>query len=158
MKNRKKIYTSKEDALKKLQRYCAYQDRYHQEVRNKLLHLGIYGDDLEEIMAELISDGFLNEERYACSFARGKFRLKAWGRNRIVLELKKKNVSPYCIKKALKEIDESDYVEKLKLVLEKKAAQLSESDPWKKRNKVAQYAISRGFESHLVFELVNAMD
>jgi regulatory protein len=76
----KSSYVSKEDALKKLQRYCAYQDRCHQEARRKLLDLGIYGDDLEEIISELISDNFLNEERFARSFARGKFRIKGWGK------------------------------------------------------------------------------
>lgn len=157
MKNQERKYISREDALKKLQRYCAYQDRCHQEVRNKLLNLGIYGDELEEIIIELIADNFLNEERYACSFARGKFRIKSWGRIRIKQELKRKKVSAYCIKKAMEEIEESDYLEKLKLVLDKKAAQLSEADPWKKRTKLAQYAIGRGFESQLVFELVNAM-
>lgn len=156
MKNPERKYISREDGLKKLQRYCAYQDRCHQEVRSKLLDLGIFGDELEEIMSELIADNFLNEERFARSFARGKFRIKSWGRNRIIEELKKKKISAYCIKKALEEIDEEDYLEKLKAVITKKSEQLNEPDPWKKRTKIAQYAISRGFESQLVFEMVKA--
>ena len=156
MKNPQRKYISREDALKKLQRYCAYQDRCHQEVRTKLLNLGIYGDELEEIIVELISDNFLNEERFARSFARGKFRIKNWGRNRITQELKKKRISEYCIKKAMEEIEEDEYLEKLQMVLFKKSEQLSEPDPWKKRTKLAQHAIRKGFESQLVFELVKA--
>ena len=91
----KKKYLSKEDALKKLQRYCAYQDRCHQEVRSKLLDLGIYGHDLEEVIVALIEDNFLNEERFARSFTRGKLRIKHWGRNKILQELKKKNI--FCL-------------------------------------------------------------
>ena len=86
---------SKDDALKKLQRYCAYQERCHQEVRQKLLDLGIYGDDLEDIIAELITDNFLNELRFAQIYAGGKFRIKKWGRHRIRQELKKRKYRKY---------------------------------------------------------------
>ena len=127
MKKAKK-YISQEDALAKLQRYCAYQDRCHQEVRTKLLNLGIYGDDLEEIMADLISENFLNEERYARSFARGKFRMKKWGRNRIRQELKMRNISAYCLRKAMTEIEEEDYLKTLKEVISKKDSLLKEGD------------------------------
>lgn len=154
LKKPERKYTSRDEALTKLQRYCAYQDRCHQEVRTKLLDLGVYGDVLEEIIAELIAENFLNEERFARSFARGKFRIKKWGRNRITQELKKKNISAYCIKKAMEEIEEADYLEALHAILSKKSASIKESDPWEKRTKLAKYAISRGFESYLVFELV----
>jgi regulatory protein len=106
---KKKKYISKDDALLKLQAYCAYQDRCHSEVRSKLLDLGIYGDDLEDIIVALIEDNFLNEERYARSYARGKFRIKQWGRLRIRRELKFRKISDYCIRKAMEEIDENDY-------------------------------------------------
>ena len=158
MDQHKKKYITREEALKKLQRYCAYQDRCHQEVRSKLLDLGIYHDDLEEIIVELIQDNFLNEERYARSFARGKFRIKSWGRNRITQELKKRKVSAYCIKKAMEEIEETDYLEKLETLLLKRSAQIKEPDPWKKRTKLAQFAIRKGFESQLVFDTIKALE
>lgn len=157
MKKDRKKYVSRDEALSKLQRYCAYQDRCHQEVRSKLLDLGIYGDDLEEIMADLIADNFLNEERFARSFARGKFRMKQWGRIRIVRELKKRKVSEYCIRQALSEIDDADYEKALREVLEKKAGTGNESDTFKLRGKVAAYAIRRGFEPERVWEVVKEL-
>ena len=154
MEKKKKKYISQEEALKKLQRYCAYQDRCHQEVRSKLLDLGVYGDTLEEIMAELISDNFLNEERYARSFARGKFRIKKWGRTRIRRELKLRAITDYCMKKAMEEIDEEKYLETIRQLIEKKDRLLKEKNPYKRQNKIGQYVINRGFEPALVWRLV----
>lgn len=153
---RKKKYITKDQALEKLQHYCAYQDRCHQEVRTKLIDLGIYGDDLDEIMADLIVENFLNEERFARSFARGKFRMKKWGRIKIRQELKRKNISGYCLRKGLEEIEEEDYLETLNKVLEKKYIELlrKEKNDYKRRSKLGLYAIQRGFESPLVWEIV----
>lgn len=149
-----KKYTSKADALVKLQRYCAYQDRCHQEVRSKLIELGCYGQDLEEVIANLIEEKFLDEERYARSFARGKFRMKQWGRSRIRQELKLRNISDYCIRKAMEEISEQDYLNTLMEVLEKRALQIAEADDFARKGKLAQYAMSRGFEAELVWQLL----
>lgn len=154
-KNPTKKYTSKADALVKLQRYCAYQDRCHQEVRSKLIELGCYGHDLEEVMASLIEEKFLDEERFARSFARGKFRMKQWGRTRIVQELKLRKISDYCIRKAMEEISEQDYQKTLKEVLEKRATQIAEGDEFARKGKLAQYAMSRGFEGELVWQLLS---
>lgn len=148
---------SKEDALAKMQRYCAYQDRCHQEVRSKLLDMGVYGDWLEEIMVQLIEENFLNEERFARSFARGRFRIKQWGRNRIRQELKKRNISDYCIRKAMEEIEEEEYRTVLKALLSKKAGSLKEDDPYKRKNKLARYALSRGFESELAWQAIDSL-
>lgn len=155
MKKGKK-YVSKSEALAKLQRYCAYQDRCHQEVRSKLLDLGIYGNDLEEIIADLIEENFLNEERFARSFARGKFRIKKIGRNRIKRELKQRQVSAYCIRKAMTEIEEEDYHKTLCEVIVKKYRNLKEADDFVRKGKVAKYVISRGFEPKLVWECLNS--
>ena len=158
MKSKKeKKYLSKADALTKLQHYCAYQDRCHQEVRSKLLDLGIYGDDLEEIIVDLIQENFLNEERYARSFARGKFRMKKWGRNRIKRELKMRAISDYCIRKAMSEIEEEDYVNVLEEILNKKINSIKETNEYARNNKLAKYAISRGFESNLVWEEIKKL-
>ena len=157
MKNKHSKYISKEEALSKLQKYCAYQDRCHQEVRTKLINLGIYGDDLEEIIAELISDNFLNEERYARSYARGKFRMRKWGKNRILKELKFRKISDYCIRKAMTEIEDEEYRQILEEIILKKQQFIKEKDPFKAKNKIAKYAINRGYESHLVWEMVKKL-
>jgi len=104
------ITTNYDLALAKLQKYCVYQDRCHSEARTKLLKLKVYGDDLENVMSELIQEDFLNEERFARSFVRGKYRMKKWGRDKIRMELKKKSISAYCIKKGMEEIEEDTYM------------------------------------------------
>ena len=104
---------TKKEAIDKLQRFCIYRDRCHSEVRSKLLQLKVFGDDLEEVISELIRTDYLNEERFSVNYARGKYRTKNWGKNKIIQELKKRSISNYCIKKALKEIDlENDYEKK----------------------------------------------
>lgn len=153
---KRKKYISKQEALQKLQRYCAYQDRCHQEVRTKLLEIGSYGDDLEEVIVELIQENFLNEERFARSYARGKFRIRRWGRNKIKQELKQRRISAYCIKKAMEELEEFDYNGTLQKVLDKKWKESKETNVFKKRSKIGTYLISRGFESHLVWSFVKA--
>lgn len=151
-----KSYLSKDQALKKLQRYCAYQDRCHSEVRSKLLDLGVYGDTLEEIMAELIIERFLDEERFARSYARGKFNIKKWGRMRIRRELKFRKISAYCIKKGLSEIDEEAYRATLQHILTKKIKDYSRKyNDYVSRQKAAQYAMGRGYESPLIWEILN---
>ena len=151
-----KKYISYEDALSKLQAYCAYQERCHHEVRWKLIHLGIYGDDVDRIIADLIEDNFLNELRYAVAFAGGKFRVKKWGKIRIVKALKLNKVSPHCIQKAIKsELPDPDYLDTLQAILEKKSRLLNESDPFKRKQKLAQYATYKGFESNLIWEMLN---
>lgn len=150
-------WVSKEEALKKMQRYCAYQDRCHQEVRKKLMAMGIYPDWREEVIVELIQENFLNEERFARSFARGKFRMKQWGKLRILRELKQRDISEYCIRKAMDEIEEEDYLQTLQLLIEKKASQLKEPDRYKKRNKIVQYLLQRGYESALAWDYTKSL-
>ncbi len=140
----------KATALKKLQRYCAYQDRCHREVRTKLLQLGVRGATLEEVMAELIEEGFLDEERFARSFARGKWRFKGWGRRRIVRELERRDISEYCIRKALEEIEEDEYLPGLVKLLERKAATLAPCPPPELRKRLRDFALRRGFEPELI--------
>ncbi|MCB0629465.1 MAG: regulatory protein RecX [Saprospiraceae bacterium] len=154
MREPKKKYHTREQALQKLQRYCVYQDRCHAEVRTKLLSLGIYGDDLEEIIVELIGENYLNEERFARSYARGKFRFKCWGRIRITQELKSRRISDYLIRKALEEIDETEYRQALYDLLEKKLALIGTDNDFEKKQKLAGYAQRRGFEGALIWETV----
>jgi regulatory protein len=151
----KKKVTPKEAKLK-IAKYCAYQERCHQEVRDKLYELGLHKTDVEELIAELIEQNFINEERYAQAFVRGKFNYKKWGRNKIVRELKRKKISPYCIKKGLKEINESNYEEALKALLYKKIASSKGIKVYQRNYKAAQFAISKGYESAMVWEIIKA--
>lgn len=155
MSQQKKKYHTREQALQKLQRYCAYQDRCHSEVRSKLLSLGIYGDELEEIVVELIEENFLNEERFARSYARGKFRFKCWGRHRIRRELKSRRISDYLIRKALEEIDPDEYQQALHDFLSRKLPLIKAASAYEEKQKLAAYAQRRGFESELIWEVVN---
>lgn len=153
-----KKYISYDEARSKLQAYCAYQERCHKEVRSKLFDLGIYGDDIDAIISDLIEDNFLNELRYAIAFAGGKFRIKKWGRYRITRELKMKQVSAYSIKKAIQsEIPDADYLETLEQVIEKRNRLLREPNKFKRKQKIAKYVIDKGFESPLVWETIHRL-
>ena len=134
--------------------YCAYQERTHQEVRDKLYELGLYRDEVEEVLTELISENYVNEERFARTFASGKFRLKHWGRRKIIYELKHKNISPYCIDKALKEISDEEYEKVAMQLIDKKLSNMSGEELIVK-NKIVRYLIGKGFESELVWSILN---
>lgn len=140
------------EAQKKLESYCVYQDRCYKEVTNKLREMQMIPLAIDEILTKLVADNFLNEERFAKSYARGKFNIKHWGKNRIVRELKFRNISAYNIKTALKEINEVDYLEKLHVLATKKMASVTEANVFKQRKKIADYLLYRGWESHLVFD------
>ncbi|MEJ1236732.1 regulatory protein RecX [Chryseolinea sp. T2] len=146
---------SPEEAKPKLFAYCAYQERSHQEVRRKLDSLGVYGTPAEEIIAELITAGYLNEERFAKAFAGGKFRIKGWGRVRIQRELETHGITNNCIRSGMKEIDDEDYRKALEKLIRKKAASLSNDSPIVRRDKAGRYAIGKGYESDLVWRVVN---
>ena len=118
-----KKYLTKEQALQKLKHYCAYQERCHNDVKEKLYKLGVWKKEHDEIIAALIEENYLNEERFAIAYTGGKFRINSWGRVKIKYALKQKQVSEYCIKKAMKQISEEDYMKLLnKLAKEKYAA------------------------------------
>jgi len=141
-------------ALAKIYRYCAYQERSHREVKEKLFSYGLHSDEVDQILSKLITEGFVNEERFAKAFAGGKFRIKKWGRLKIENELNALGLSPRCINNGLKEILDEDYVQTLQQLLKKKNNTLEEPDQFKKRNKLAQYAIGRGYEPDLVWKLI----
>lgn len=156
MEQKRKTY-SVEEALTKLQRYCAYQDRCHKEVVAKLQSMHMIPEAIDHIVGKLIHDKFLNEERFARSFARGKFKYKNWGKRRIVLELKQRELSKFMIDAALKEIPETDYLNAFHELAEKKNAQLTETNKLKRKKKLADYLLYRGWESHLVYEKINEL-
>lgn len=142
------------EAKIKLARYCAYQERSQKEVRKKLNELGIYGDDAEEVIAELITDNFINEERFAKAFIGGKFRVKRWGRNKILSAIRQYDVSDYCIRKGMKEIDEEHYKSTLENLIESKNESVQEENLFVKRNKIAKFVIAKGFEPELVWQIL----
>lgn len=141
-------------ALQKAQNFCAYRERCQQEVRTKLYEWGLYPKEVEQIITELISANFINEERFAKAYTSGKLRIKNWGRNKIKMMLKQLSVSDYSIKKALQEIDEDEYLEILKKIIDKKAKSINEKNEYKRKNKIAAYAIGKGFEGELVWEVM----
>lgn len=145
------------EALGSAYRYCAYQERSHREVKNKLYEYGLSTADVDELLSRLITEGFLNEERFAKAFAGGKFRMKKWGRLKIVSELEAHGLTANCIRLGLKEINPDDYLETLSSVLKKKSEQLNEENEFVHRDKLSKYAIQKGFEPDLVWKVVKEL-
>lgn len=145
-----------EKAWQKIKHYCAYQERSHAEIRDKLYGFGLYKHEVETLLTQLIEENYLNEERYAIAFAGGKFRMKQWGRVKIKYELQQKRVSAYCIKKALASIEETDYDDTLQKLSKAKLATLkSEKNIFIKKTKLRNYLMQKGFEPGLVMEVTN---
>ena len=145
-----KKHLTKEQALQKLKHYCAYQERCHSEVKEKLYSLGVWKKDHDAIIAALIEENYLNEERFAIAFAGGKWRIKQWGRIKIKYELKQKQVSEYSIKKALKQIEEDDYVKVLTKLAKEKYASLKNEQYLIRKKKTIDHLMGKGFELPLI--------
>lgn len=150
-----KKYLTKEQAIQKLRHYCGYQERSHQEAVQKLWDLGVRKAEHDEIIASLIEDDYLNEERFAIQFVGGKFRMKDWGRKKIYYGLKEKGVSEYIIKRAMKEIDDAAYQKVLLELAEKKYASLKGEQYLVRKKKTMDYLLQKGYESQLVTAIVN---
>ncbi|HEY8658879.1 MAG TPA: regulatory protein RecX [Hanamia sp.] len=147
-----------DQSLPKIKQYCAYQERCHAEVRDKLYSFGLNKKEIDEIISILITENYLNEERFAIHYAGGKFRMKYWGKNKIKQALKYKQVSDYCIKKALKEIDNKEYEKTFQKLAEQKLKTLkSEKNIFTKKRKLQDFLLQKGFESELIREVVNTI-
>jgi regulatory protein len=144
--------------LQKAAGFCAYQERTQAEVRDRLYEWGIRGDEAEEMIVYLIENNYLNEERFAKAYAGGKFRMNQWGRVRIKHEMRYKGLSDYCIKIGLAEIDEDDYLETIKKMINRKANKDDFENPYLKKHKLARYIIGKGFEQELVWRLLEEKD
>ena len=142
------------DALRKAASFCAYQERTQQEVRQRLDAWDIYGDDAEELIAELITQNYLNEERFATSFAGGKFRIKGWGKRKITQHLKQRGITGRNLETALNDIKPLDYRATLTDLLAKKRRQVRDDNPLIVKQKLARYALSKGYESSLIWEVL----
>jgi regulatory protein len=150
---------SKEQALQKLRHYCSYQERCHAEVKEKLYSYGLYKQAVEECISQLIEENYLNEERFAIQYAGGKFRMKHWGKVKIKQALKLKKVSEYCIRKALQEIDDADYMKTLKKLAAQKWKSIKGQGITKyvKWQKTMIWLMQRGYEPELVREVIAEM-
>ena len=139
--------------LQKAASYCAYQERTQDEVRQRLKKWNVWGEEADELIAELISMNYLSEERFAKTYAGGKFRIKNWGRMKIRQELHRRGLSEYSIEKGMNEIEDAAYLSGLKEILTKKKALLSrtETDAFKLKQKLARFALGKGYESELVW-------
>ena len=153
----KDVFSTKE-AINKIEHYCAYQERCHEEVASKLHSMKMDSTEIDEIIIKLIADNFLNEERFACSFARGKHRIKHWGRIKITNELKSRKINQTLINIALKEISPEEYADTFHTLAERHWESIRESNPLKKRKKFCDYLLRRGFESNLVFEKTRELE
>ena len=140
--------------LGKMRKYCDYQERCHQDVRYQLVKLGARGETLEKIIGQLVEDRFLDEERFARAFARGKFRNNHWGKHKIRQELGRKEIGPYLQKKALEEIDPDDYRKSLSDLMLKKKQSLTKLPDTVQKVRLFRYAQQRGFEADLIYELI----
>ena len=142
-------------SFEKAKYYCAYQARCHSEVKEKLYSFGLYKKDVEELLSKLIEENYLNEERFAIQFANGRFRIKQWGKVKIKYELKQKQVSEYCIKKALASINEKEYLKTVqKLFVAKQQTLKSEKNIFIKKKKIQEYLLQKGFETAIINNLL----
>jgi len=150
---------TKEQAFQKLKHYCAYQERSHDEVKQKLYGFGLHRQEVEETLSTLIEENYLNEERFAIAFAGGRFRSKQWGRVKIEYELKQKKVSPYCIKKAVNNIDDDAYLKTLQQLARKKWNSLKApgATDYVKSSKTTTYLLQRGFERQLIAQAIASL-
>lgn len=153
----KDVFSIKE-AIHKIEHYCAYQERCHEEVVQKLRSMKMDSEEIDHIIAHLINDNFLNEERFACSFARGKHRMKHWGKIRITNELKFRGINQTLINIALKEIDSEEYYMIFDTLANRQWESIQETNSLKKRKKFCDYMLRRGFESNLVYEKVRELE
>ena len=152
--NLQRTYTV-DEAQKVLENYCAYQERSHKEVKAKLKDMKMIPEAIDKIIVSLIEQNYLNEERFAKAFVRGKFRIKKWGKVRLVRELKFRDISKFAIDSALNEIDDTAYEVALDELVQKRINQVKEKNLFKKKKKVADYLLYRGWESHLIYEKLN---
>ena len=149
-----KKFISGTEAYSKITKWCAYQERAQQEVTDKLYDFGLHKEEVEQLLTRIISEGFVNEERFAISFANGKLNQLGWGRVKIKYALKAKKVSDYCIKKAINSIDENKYIQILEDAFHKRNKMEKEKHPLKRKYKLMSYLASRGFEQDLIATII----
>lgn len=140
-----------------MQNWCAYQERSQFDVRKKLFSLKLEQSQIEEVIVALIADNFLNEERFAMAFAGGKFRIKHWGKQKIKIELRKHQVSEYCVEKALKSLDLEKYEDEMTKLIQKKMNQSKHVDRRKLYYSVMNYMLTKGYETDKISKVLNQL-
>jgi regulatory protein len=153
----KPVFSIKE-AIQKIEYYCGYQERCHEEVVAKLRTMKMDSDEIDQVMVHLIAENFLNEARFACSFARGKHRIKQWGKIRITLELKARKITSNLITLALKEISPEEYLETFENLASRNWESIRETNSLKKRKKFCDHLLRKGFENNLVYEKLKDLE
>ena len=152
-----KLIHSVDEAITKLENYCVYRERCHKEVEQKLKDMKMIPQAREIIILHLLENDFLNEERYAKSFARGKFKIKKWGKNRIIKELKFKGISNYNINSGIAEITEQQYLDAFHKLAENRFSSIKETNRNKKKKKLFDYLVYRGWETQLIYQKINEL-
>ncbi|WBV61581.1 regulatory protein RecX [Chryseobacterium camelliae] len=150
----KKSFTFDEIKLK-LVNYCVYQDRCHAEVEQKMKEFLLIEEAKEEIMLYLLKENYLNEERFTRSYIRGKFYIKHWGRNKIKMNLKQKQISEKLINSCFNEIDEADYEKTLQKIYEDYSSKQKSLKEYQKKAKTIKYLMSRGFEYESILNMLS---
>lgn len=154
---RKKKRLEPKEAKLKAADFCAYQERSQQEVRDKLYSYGLHQDEVEDALADLIMDDFINEERFARAYVGGKFRMKGWGRQKILQGLKQHRISDYCVRKGMEEINPDAYYKTLKKHAERKLPSLNGQTAYVMRGKLTQHLVMKGFEGDLIREVIDEL-
>lgn len=152
----RQTYTLSE-AKKKLEHYCAYQERCHKEVLQKLKDMNMIPEVIDVVIGHLLEHNFLNEERFAKNYILGKFKIKKWGKRRLTLALKQKDISKYNINLAMKIIGDDEYIDTFNALAVKKLNAICETNLLKKKKKLADYLLYRGWEPNLVYDKVNEL-
>jgi regulatory protein len=150
----KKEKLTKDQALQKLRHYCRYQERCHSEVKNKLSELGVNKDEQDEMIMSMIEEDHLDEERFALAFTAGRFKMKQWGRKKIQYALKEKMVNEESIQKAIRQIDETNYIQVLKKLAKEKYSSLKNDPYLVRKKKTLDYLMQKGFEVNLIKTIV----
>lgn len=153
--HKKPLKLTPKQALAKARNLCAKQERSHKEIRDKLYTWGLFSTEVENIIATLITEGFLNELRFAQLYAGGKFRIKKWGKAKIINGLKQHQISTYCIQKAMHEIEDNTYQKTITDLIHKKLKNAKHYSTFEAKGKIAKYLIQKGFEAQLVWEIIN---
>ena len=149
-----KRFINYETAIKKLEKFCSIQERCRHDVIIKLHKLN-YFKKHEQIISYLVSNNFINEERFALLYCNGKFSIKKWGKIKISYNLKQKGIDNTYILKSIKKIPEKKYTETIKDLITKKTKTINEKDSYKKNCAIARYLMQKGFETDLIWKLIN---
>lgn len=143
-----------DQVLDKMAKYCAYQERCVKDVRDKLKTFEIPEEEKAKILDYLLDNRFVNDERFVKSFVRGKINQNGWGMNKIRFHLMQKSIDKELIDEALEQTGEEVYRQRLIDILKAKSKTIKAETDFEKKRKLAAYAMQKGFEGNLVWEVL----